>query len=114
MTEIELGPLRLTVERRSLGGAGGPSLSIYERDGGRQLLRFDCFDREAHWHADPDGRDEIRSIDAAEDPVAWTMAELRGDLPGYLARAGYEPPVPIERSEATPTLSRVEQAMRES
>ena len=111
MPELGLGPLRLIVEHRSVGGAGGPTLRVCD-ERRRELLRFDCFDRGAHFHVEPLGRDLRAAIEGEGDPVAWTIAEIRRDLAGYLKRAGYE----LEQSPASEsleaTLERVEAEMR--
>ena len=68
-----LGPVRLVVEHRSPGPAGGPTLRIQRAADGHELLRFDCFAHQAHWHLDPDGRDEITPI-----PFAHRVSRLDG------------------------------------
>ena len=103
-----LGPVRLEVEHRSPGPAGGPSLRVKRAADGHELLRFDCFAHEAHWHLDPDGRDEITLLPLAIESLDWTVAELRRDLAGYLARAGLREPVPASPE----TLDCVEAALR--
>ncbi len=88
MFERTLGSVALQVEHRAPGSEGGPTLRVRRASDGRELLRFDCFARGAHWHLDPDGRDEITALGPALDPLEWTLAELRRDLAGYVARAG--------------------------
>jgi len=102
-----LGPVRFEVEHRSPGPAGGPTLRVRRVADGHELLRFDCFAHQAHWHLDPDGRDEITPILAVES-LEWTLAELRRDLAGYLAAAGLTDALP----EPTAALERVELALR--
>src|SRR5262249_36570863 len=87
MFERSLGSLRLVVEHRAPGSEGGPTLRVRRAADGRELLRFDCFARGAHWHVDPEGRDEITQL-VAVDPLEWTLAELPKDFAGYAARAG--------------------------
>src|SRR5262245_31826750 len=103
-----LGPLRLVVEHRSPGPAGGPTLRIQRASDGYELLRFDCFAHQAHWHLDGDGRDEVTQIPFAVESLDWTVAELRRDLAGYLAKAGFTEPIPDPEA----TLARVEAALR--
>jgi cystathionine beta-lyase len=78
--------IRLSVEHRDQGRDGGPTLRVWA--GERELLRFDCFVREPHYHFDPDGRDEILSLDPLADNIAWTIGELRRDWVSYLEKAG--------------------------
>jgi cystathionine beta-lyase len=103
-----LGPVRLEVEHRSPGPAGGPTLRVRRAADGHELLRFDCFAHQAHWHLDPDGRDEITPIPFAVESLEWTLAELRRDLAGYLAKAGLTDALP----EPSAALGRVEAALR--
>jgi cystathionine beta-lyase len=103
-----LGAIRFVVEHRSPGPAGGPTLRIQRAADGRELLRFDCFAREAHWHLDPEGRDEVTPLPLALESLDWTLAELRRDLAGTLAKAGFTEAVP----DASAALERVEAALR--
>lgn len=109
MTNVTLGPLRFTVEHRQVGPDGGPSLRVHDGDGGRELLRFDCFAQGPHWHADPDGRDVISKIESDTGPVDWLLAELRRDLAGYLACAGFSGRLSADTNAA---LDLVEKALR--
>jgi cystathionine beta-lyase len=106
-----LGPVRLEVEHRTPGPAGGPTLRVKRAADGRELLRFDCFAHGAHWHTDPDGRDEVTPLPLALESLDWTLAELRRDLAGYLAKAGMEEPLP-EAASVAAALARVEAALR--
>jgi cystathionine beta-lyase len=118
---LALGPLRIEVEHRSPGPAGGPSLRVLRAADGHELLRFDCFAHQAHWHLDPDGRDETTPIPLAVESLEWTLGELRRDLAGYLAKAGFTEPLPplggaLERIEVAlrnppPRLDRLSEAV---
>lgn len=103
-----LGPVRLEVEHRAPGPAGGPTLRVRRAADGRELLRFDCFAHQAHWHLDPEGRDEITPIPFAVESLEWTLAELRRDLAGYLAKAGLTEALP----DPAAALDRAELALR--
>ena len=114
--ERDLGAhLRLTVEHRQLESAGGPTLRVCQRDTDRELLRFDCFAREPHYHLDPAGRDDIVSLDPLADNMAWTIGELRRDLVVYLEKAGFDGfscPPDWSESQLAETLDAAEAAMR--
>jgi len=106
-----LGPLRLEVEHRSPGPAGGPTLRVRRAADGTELLRFDCFAHGAHWHLDAGGRDEVTQLPLALESLDWTVASLRRDLAGLLAKAGMTDPLPGP-DEAAAVLDRVEAALR--
>jgi cystathionine beta-lyase len=105
---LVLGPLRIEVEHRSPGPGGGPTLRVRRAADGHELLRFDCFAHQAHWHLDPDGRDELTPIPLAVESLEWTIGELRRDLAGYLAKAGHTEPLP----PLGDALDRIEVALR--
>jgi cystathionine beta-lyase len=111
MQDVVLGKVRFRVEHRNPGPDGGPTLRVYDAaEGGRERLRFDCFARGGHWHVDPSGEDRITSFEPGADPLAWTLAALRGDLTGLLARAGL---APVDDSpEVAAALDRVERELR--
>jgi cystathionine beta-lyase len=87
----EWGGLEWQVELREVAGDGGPSLRLGPRDDPHAWLRFDCFERDPHWHLDPGGRDEIHPLDELGDPIAESFGLLRGELRGLLERAGADP-----------------------
>ena len=111
MFERTLGGVVLQVEHRAPGSEGGPTLRVRRADDGRELLRFDCFGRGAHWHLDPAGRDAISELAPAQDALEWTLAELRRDLAGYVARAG-GPPLAALPGELATALAEAEVALR--
>jgi hypothetical protein len=91
---FEVGGVRINVDYRQFGGDRGPSVRVYADIEGRpvQLLRFDCFDNDPHYHYDPEGRDDHRKLSPQEvpDPIAWTLAELSGNLVSMIRTAGYD------------------------
>ena len=108
---LALGPVRLDVEQRSPGPAGGPTLRVKRAADEHELLRFDCFAHGAHWHLDPAGRDEVTALPLGLESLDWTLAELRRDLAGYLAKAGLTEPLP-PAAQILASLARVEAALR--
>ena len=103
--QLEIGALRLSVDHRNPGPEGGPTLRVH--DGDREVLRFDCFARGGHWHLDPAGKDEIQRLPDTVDSLDWTVAELRRDGAGYLARAGVRAPDAAELGVALDALEPV-------
>jgi cystathionine beta-lyase len=113
MTRVDLPSLRLVVDHRNPGRDGGPTLRVYGGpDRGRELLRFDCFERGGHWHLDPVGRDEITSFTPEQDPLEWTIAEVRRDLASYVERAGGALAGSLDPARLSAALDEVELALR--
>ncbi|MCI0439297.1 MAG: hypothetical protein L0177_09225 [Chloroflexi bacterium] len=57
-----------------------------------ELLRFDCFDHEPHYHYGPAKRNERLMLDKTTEgnPLDWTLKQLNERLPEMVKRAGYE------------------------
>ena len=57
-----------------------------------ELLRFDCFDHQPHYHYGPRKRNERLMLDQTTegDPLEWTLQQLARRLPAMVERAGYE------------------------
>jgi hypothetical protein len=109
MKNFDLGPIRFVVEHRAVDADGGPTLRVCDASVGRELLRFDCFAKGPHWHVDPGGNEVIQKIAAAGSPIGWTLAQLRGDLSAYLARAEFTAELP---DGCDAVLDAVEDALR--
>jgi hypothetical protein len=90
---IEAGGVVFDVEYRVFGGDRGPAVRVFGDVDGRsvQLLRFDCFEKDPHYHYDPDGKDFHLHLnpETVPDAVAWTLGELRLNLPVMIRAAGY-------------------------
>lgn len=58
----------------------------------KELLRFDCFDQNPHYHYDPGDKNLRYDMDktTAGNPVGWTLQQLRTRLPEMLKKAGFE------------------------
>ncbi len=110
--ELEVGNLRLFVEHRRADGDGGPSLQVRARAGGRELLRFDCFERAPHWHLDPDGADVLTPLDPQDDPVEVALRMLAQDLAGLLARVPNAPAPGADSAALAAALATVEDELR--
>ena len=57
-----------------------------------ELLRFDCFESDPHYHYGPEKKDERIMLDPTTtgNPIGWTVKQLETKLPVMLKRAGYE------------------------
>ncbi len=86
--------LEFHAEDRSTGRDGGPSLQVYCTDAGArvQILRFDMFREQPHYHYAPMGQDLRYNLDplTLDDGIGWTIALLSRKLPQVLAKAGYQ------------------------
>ena len=65
MTELEIGGVVLAIEYRNFGDDRGPAVRVFgDIDGERtQLLRFDCFDDDPHYHYAPTGVNRMFHLD---------------------------------------------------
>src|SRR5437588_179564 len=100
-------------------GDHGPSLRIYGDVEGKpvQLLRFDCFENEPHFHYDPDGKNNriLMNKTRASDPIAWTIDYLRGNFTSLIRIAGYGKLADgLDETALTAALPGLEKALRES
>ena len=90
----------------------GVSLHVVGADG-HEYLRFDCFEREPHYHyIEPSGeRQTIVEFDrvAHGEMLPWTFAQLRERLAPMLARAGGEAQLAaLDRARFLTALAEVE------
>lgn len=111
------GGVELRVDERSFGGDGGPSVRVYGEAAGEniQLLRFDCFRNEPHYHYDPSGKNEHLHLDKASvpDPIAWTIEKLGNDLAAMIRTAGYRDiAYRVDQAAVARVLPEVESLMR--
>jgi hypothetical protein len=93
-TKFEAGAVCFALQYRALMPDQGLCIQVAGEVDGHpsELLRFDCFDQNPHYHYDPEGRNERHNIDktTAGNPVGWTLKQLRTRLPAMLTKAGYE------------------------
>jgi hypothetical protein len=116
---LEASGLRFAVQYRSTRTDRGPSLQVCGDVEGKpvQLLRFDCFEEEPHFHYDPDGKNNRIFLNKARasDPIAWTMDYLCGNLPSLLRIAGYSRLAEtLDEGAVMAALPGVEKALRDS
>lgn len=114
---FDVGGVELHVDQRNFGSDGGPSVRVYgEADGENiQLLRFDCFRKDPHYHYDPSGKNDQRSLDktSVPDSVAWTIEQLGQNLVEMIHTAGYASVAEqVDQAAVAQVLSEVESLMR--
>lgn len=93
MTEtMVVGLLEFSMENRAAGPDGGPSMRVCSVVEGHlvELLRFDMFLKEPHYHYDPAGADLRYHLDPIiyTDTVGWVIEQLRQRLPEMVTQAG--------------------------
>jgi hypothetical protein len=111
--------LHFAVEYRNTRTDRGPSLQICGEIDGKavQLLRFDCFENEPHFHYDPDGKNNRIFLNKARasDPIAWTIDYLRGNVASLVRIAGYGQVADrLDEAALTAALPGLEKALRDS
>jgi hypothetical protein len=92
---IEQAGMRMTVaHRHGLGGSDeGLTFDItVAEDEGKRILRFDCFYKNPHYHVGASGEQSVHKMkdEGVEDPVRWTLEQLKSRLPSMVKQAGYE------------------------
>jgi hypothetical protein len=119
LPRLEASGLCFAVEYRNTRTDRGPSLQVLGTVEGKsvQLLRFDCFENEPHFHYDPDGKNNRIFLNKARatDPIAWTMDYLRGNVASLVRIAGYgEVAERLDEAALTAAMPGVEKALRDS
>lgn len=89
---VSAGALTFGIEYRRLSNDRGVCIHVYGGQDYQQdeVLRFDCFERQPHYHYAWSTNDQYVPFDAAADgdPLSWTIERLRSRLPAMLIRAG--------------------------
>jgi hypothetical protein len=119
MPGLQASGLCFAVEYRTTRTDRGPSLQVLgDVDGKRvQLLRFDCFEHEPHFHYDPQGKNNriFLNTTRVSDPIAWSMNYLRGNFASLIRIAGYSGLAErLDEAALTAALPGVEKALRDS
>jgi len=85
---IEQAGMRMTVaHRQGLGGSDeGLTFDITTagpEDEGKRILRFDCFYKNPHYHVGASGEQHVHNMkdEGIEDPVRWTLEQLKDWAP---------------------------------
>jgi hypothetical protein len=92
---IEQAGMRMTVaHRHGLGGNDeGLTFDItMAEDKEKRILRFDCFYKNPHYHVGASGEQHVHNMkdEGIEDPVRWTLEQLKTRLPSMVKQAGYD------------------------
>jgi hypothetical protein len=114
---IEQAGMRMTVgHRKGVGGSDeGLTFDITTagaEDEGKRILRFDCFYKNPHYHVGASGEYAVRNMkdEGIEDPVRWTLDQLKTRFPSMVKQAGYEEiAARIDQQAIADDLTRLEQ-----
>lgn len=91
---IEAGAVCFALQYRALMADQGVSLQVGGLVDGqpKELLRFDCFDHDPHYHYAPEGKNVKFDMDKTTggNAISWTVNTLKHRLPAMLEFAGYE------------------------
>ena len=94
---IEQAGMRMTVAHRHGLGGSDEGLTFDITTGGlegegKRILRFDCFYKNPHYHvgASDDRSTHKMKDEGVEDPVRWTLEQLKTRFPSMVKQAGYE------------------------
>ncbi|PON12505.1 hypothetical protein C2W62_39245 [Candidatus Entotheonella serta] len=113
------GPIEITLDYRALMEDQGVCAQVYANVDGKdtEILRFDCFDQDPHYHYGPENRNVRLHLDKVTcgTPLAWTMNNLRNNLPAMIKRAGYASVAAAVEANPVPTslLDEIEAKGRE-
>ena len=91
---IEAGVIRFGLEYRHIGENEGLAIHVMGDVAGQEveLLAFDCFVNEPHYHYGPRNKNHRYFWDTTvvPDPLDWTLTQFKeGKLPSMIQRAGY-------------------------
>ena len=93
-TTVGEGKIKFGLEYRDLLSDQGVCIHVIGEVEGKdiELLRFDCFDHEPHYHYGPEARNERLMLDATTegDSLDWTLRNFSNRLPEMIERAGYD------------------------
>ena len=115
-----VGKLEFVVEHRdakTVAGDpdGGTSLHVYTEIDGRhqEVLRFDCFRVEPHFHYLPENQQWFLDPLTTGDTIEWTRHQVQTRLPEMIAKAGFDAlSKSVDREMVNSILPRLEKAMR--
>jgi hypothetical protein len=114
---IEQAGMRMTIaHRQGLGGSDeGLTFDITtagSEEEGKRILRFDCFYKNPHYHVGPSGGESAAykmKDEGIEDPVRWTLEQLKTRFPSMVKQAGYqETAEKIDQQAIADQLTRLE------
>ena len=94
-TVVDAGAVSIAMNyRKELMPDQGLMIQVYGEVDGKdtEILRFDCFDQDPHYHYGPENHNIRLHMDktTVRNPVGWTLRQIRENLPSMVNRSGYE------------------------
>lgn len=89
--EMEIGGLHFAVYYTEAGTNGGPTIRVLGDVAGKrtELLRFDSFRKDPHYHAPASGKQTNMTAEEGKDALGWSLTQVREHLPAWLEKAGF-------------------------
>ena len=117
-TTIGEGPVKFRLGYRDLMSDQGLGIHVLGEIDSKEveLLRFDCFDHEPHYHYGPEKENARLKLDRTTegDPLDWTLRQLETQLPSMIERAGYPKFArAIDMEELAPTMAELSSVARQ-
>ena len=94
-TIINIGPVDVALSyRQEIMPDQGLMVQVYGDVDGHdtEILRFDCFDQDPHYHYGPENMNIRLHMDKTTvgTPLGWTLKNIRTNLPAMVRRSGYD------------------------
>ena len=110
MIERKNGRFTFRVALRDVQGDGGLAIHVHgptPSSNLEEVLRFDCFDQQPHYHTAWSYRSDPFIPITARDPFAWAIEKLGCDMPMLLAQADAVPMDDTELDALAETLQAI-------
>ena len=90
-TVIDAGAVSIAMSyRKELMPDQGLMIQVYGDVDGKdtEILRFDCFDQDPHYHYGPENHNIRLHMDktTVRNPVGWTLRNIKENLPSMVSR----------------------------
>ena len=93
MTELPLGGVTFKIEYRRTDEDHGPAIRVFGHVDGQdvQLIRFDCFANDPHYHYDPTGKNRMFHLDPLTMgcPVEFSLTQIANKAQAMIESAGF-------------------------
>ena len=105
--DLENGRYRFRLVYREVAGDYGLAVHVFGPANNRieEVLRFDCFESQPHYHLDWSYRDEPFISIAAQNPFEWSLALISSSFSEVLEQAEADSPTAEELAEIPQVVS---------